>query len=213
MKNCDRNGPLMVYISKMVPTTDRGRFFAFGRVFSGTVSASSKVRIMGPNYKPGQTNDLFVDKSIPRAVIMMGGSVSPVEDVPCGNVCGLLGIDKYLVKSGTVTTYKEAHNMKVRLGIWEMLLLSLNSLQPTSLEFQVLKFSVSPVVRVAVDVSKPADLPRLLEGLKRLAKSDPMLQVSNEGGQNIVSGAGELHLEICMSDLRDYSGVPIKVIS
>ncbi|ELU13261.1 hypothetical protein CAPTEDRAFT_217885 [Capitella teleta] len=187
MKNCDPNGPLMIYISKMVPTTDKGRFFAFGRVFAGTASSSQKVRIMGPNFKPGHTLDLFVDKTIPRTVIMMGGSVNAVAEVPCGNVCGLLGIDKYLVKSGTVTTFKEAHNMKV------------------------LKFSVSPVVRVAVDVSKPADLPRLIEGLRRLAKSDPMLQVSNEGGQNIIAGAGELHLEICLNDLREYSGVGIKV--
>lgn len=38
VKNCDPNGPLMMYISKMVPTTDKGRFYAFGRVFSGKVS-------------------------------------------------------------------------------------------------------------------------------------------------------------------------------
>lgn len=36
--NCDKNGPLMVFISKMVPTSDGGRFYAFGRVFAGTVS-------------------------------------------------------------------------------------------------------------------------------------------------------------------------------
>lgn len=43
---------------------------------------------------------------------------------------------------------------------------------------QVLKFSVSPVVQVAVEAARPADLPKLLEGLRRLAKSDPMVQVS-----------------------------------
>jgi elongation factor 2 len=37
IQHCDPNGPLMLYISKMVPTSDRGRVFAFGRVFSGTV--------------------------------------------------------------------------------------------------------------------------------------------------------------------------------
>ena len=41
-----------------------------------------------------------------------------------------------------------------------------------------MKFSVSPVVRVAVEPRNPADLPKLVEGLKRLAKSDPMVQVS-----------------------------------
>ena len=40
-----------------------------------------------------------------------------------------------------------------------------------------MKFSVSPVVRVAVEAENPADLPKLVEGLKRLAKSDPMVQV------------------------------------
>ena len=41
-----------------------------------------------------------------------------------------------------------------------------------------MKFSVSPVVRVAVEPKNPADLPKLVEGLKRLSKSDPMVQVS-----------------------------------
>lgn len=53
MKNCDPKGALCMYVSKMVPTTDKGRFFAFGRVFSGTISTGMKVRIMGPNYTPG----------------------------------------------------------------------------------------------------------------------------------------------------------------
>ena len=49
----------MIFISKMVPTTDRGRFFAFGRIFSGTVATGQKVRIMGANYKPGKKDELF----------------------------------------------------------------------------------------------------------------------------------------------------------
>ncbi len=53
IRNCDPEGPLMVYISKMIPTSDKGRFFAFGRVFAGKVATGSKVRIMGPNYVPG----------------------------------------------------------------------------------------------------------------------------------------------------------------
>lgn len=47
---CDKDGPLMVFISKMVPNADKSRFYAFGRVFSGTIQAGQKVRIMGPNY-------------------------------------------------------------------------------------------------------------------------------------------------------------------
>lgn len=40
IKNCDPLAPLMMYISKMVPTSDKGRFYAFGRVFSGRVNTT-----------------------------------------------------------------------------------------------------------------------------------------------------------------------------
>lgn len=44
---------------------------------------------------------------------MMGRYVEAIEDVPSGNICGLVGVDQFLVKTGTITTYKNAHNMKV----------------------------------------------------------------------------------------------------
>jgi elongation factor 2 len=47
---CDKDGELCIFISKMIPSADKGRFYAFGRVFSGTVAAGQKVRIQGPNY-------------------------------------------------------------------------------------------------------------------------------------------------------------------
>jgi len=74
-----------------------------------------------------------------------------------------------------------------------------------------MKFSVSPVVRVAVRCKNPADLPKLVEGLKRLSKADPMVQIfSEESGEHIIAGAGELHLEICLKDLEeDHACIPI----
>ena len=104
--------PLMMYISKMVPTSDKGRFYAFGRVFSGTVATGQKVRIMGPNYLPGKKEDLYV-KPIQRTVLMMGRNTEPIEDVPCGNIVGLVGVDQYLVKTGTISTFEHAHNLRV----------------------------------------------------------------------------------------------------
>ncbi|XP_074649838.1 eukaryotic translation elongation factor 2-like [Tubulanus polymorphus] len=187
IKECNVDGPLMMYVSKMVPTSDKGRFYAFGRVFAGTVASGQKVRIMGPNYTVGKKEDLYM-KSIQRTVLMMGRSVEQIPDVPCGNICGLVGVDQYLVKTGTISTFEHAHNLKV------------------------MKFSVSPVVRVAVAPKDPSHLLKLIEGLKRLAKSDPMVQVTLDDAtsQNIVAGAGELHLEICLKDLEeDHACVPI----
>lgn len=58
MRDCDPEGPLMIYISKMIQSGEKGRFYAFGRVFSGTVRTGHKVRIMGPNFVPGKSTDL-----------------------------------------------------------------------------------------------------------------------------------------------------------
>lgn len=59
MLECDSKGPLMMYVSKMVPTNDKGRFYAFGRVFSGVVQVGQKVIIMGPNHVPGSKKDVY----------------------------------------------------------------------------------------------------------------------------------------------------------
>merc|ERR1712021_43021 len=184
---CDPKGHLMMYVSKMVPTSDKGRFYAFGRVFSGTIATGMKVRIMGPNYVPGEKTDLF-KKSIQRTILMMGGKVEALDSIPAGNLAGLVGVDQFLVKTGTVCSWEGSHNMKV------------------------MKFSVSPVVRVAVECKNASDLPKLVEGLKRLSKSDPMVQITiEESGEHIIAGAGELHLEICLKDLEeDHACVPLR---
>ena len=188
IKKCDKDGPLCIFISKMVPTNDKGRFYAFGRVFSGIVATGQKVRIMGPNYVPGSKNDLNV-KNIQRTVIMMGGKVEAVPDVPCGNTVGLVGVDQYLLKQGTICTAEDAHNIRV------------------------MKYSVSPVVRVAVEVKNASDLPKLADGLKKLSKSDPLvLCYTEESGEHIIAGCGELHIEIFLKDLQEeYAKCDLKI--
>merc|ERR1711988_400379 len=187
MMECKQDGPLMIYISKMVPTPDNSRFVAFGRVFSGMIKTGMKARIMGPNYVPGNKSDLY-QKSIQRVMLMMAGKTEPIDDVPCGNTVGIVGVDQYILKTGTITDQETAHNIKV------------------------MKYSVSPVVQQSVRPKNAADLPKLVEGLKRLSKSDPIVQcTTSESGEHIVAGAGELHLEICLKDLEDdfMKGTPI----
>ena len=45
-----------------------------------------------------------------RTVLMMGSNMESIEDVPAGNICALVGLDRYLMKTGTITTYKEVHS-------------------------------------------------------------------------------------------------------
>jgi len=186
---CKADAGVVMYVSKMVPTSEKGRFYAFGRVFSGTIATGQEVRIQGPDYQPGSKKDLFV-KKIQRTVLMMGRYVEQLADCPCGNIIGLVGVDAYLLKAGTISTIPTAHNI---VGM---------------------RYSVSPVVRVAVECTNASDLPKLMEGLKRLAKSDPLVQCfTAPTGEHIIAGAGELHLEICLKDLREdfMKGAPIKM--
>merc|ERR1712238_146055 len=97
-----------------------------------------------------------------------------------GNTVALVGVDQYLLKSGTLTTLEDAHN------ITDM------------------KYSVSPVVKVAVKVKDGKDLPKLVDGLKKLSKSDPLvICTTEESGEHVIAGCGELHVEICLKDLRE----------
>jgi hypothetical protein len=67
--------------------------------------------------------------------------------------------------------------------------LLLTNFTPNFLLLQAMKFSVSPVVRVAVEPKVASDLPKLVEGLKRLARSDPMVQcIIEETGEHIIAG-------------------------
>jgi len=186
---CDPEAPLMMYISKMVPTSEKGRFYAFGRVFSGRISTGGTVRIQGPDFVQGKKTDLNI-KKVQRTILMMGRYVEQLVDAPCGNIVGLVGVDSYILKSGTITTFDQAHN------------------------FVDMKYSVSPVVRVAVEPQNASDLPKLIEGLKRLAKSDPLvLTYTAPTGEHVIAGAGELHLEICINDLKNdfMKGAPVKI--
>merc|ERR1712050_573860 len=179
IRSCDKEGALMMYVSKMVPTSDKGRFYAFGRVFSGTIATGQKVRIQGPHYKVGGREDLNI-KNIQRTVLMMGRTTEQIPDVPCGNTVALVGVDQFILESGTLTTIDTAHNIAD------------------------MKYSVSPVVKVAVKVKDGKELPKLVEGLKKLSKSDPLVVcTTEESGEHVIAGCGELHVEICLKDLRD----------
>ncbi|XP_073362697.1 elongation factor 2-like [Aegilops tauschii subsp. strangulata] len=182
IRKCDPEGPLMMYVSKMIPAPDVGRFFAFGRVFSGKVETGMKVRIMGPSYVSGMKRDLYV-KRVERTVIWMGRDQDGVGYASCGNLVGMVGLDECIAKGATLTSQEEVDACPIR----------------------AMKFSVSPVMYVTVECKPLSEIPKFTQGMKRLAKSDLVVFCSQVGQRTYtVAGAGELHLEICLNDLRGY---------
>ncbi|GAB2917396.1 elongation factor G [Streptomyces heilongjiangensis] len=70
-----------------------------------------------------------------------------------------------------------------------------------------------PVVSVAVEARRSTDTDRLASALARLAEEDPSLVVRTdpETGQTVLSGMGELHLEVAVERIRQTSGVEVTV--
>ncbi len=81
--------------------------------------------------------------------------------------------------------------------------------------FEELKHIFEPVITKAIEVTKTADLPKLVEILKKVAKEDPSIkvQINEETGESLISGMGELHLEIIENRIRTEKGLEIKTSS
>ncbi len=118
--------------------------------------------------------------------IFMGAERIEVEALPAGNIAAVTGLKDAIVGS-TVTTLIE--------------------MTP----FESLKHYSEPVMTVAVEAKSMKDLPKLVEVLRQVGKEDPTVQVSinEETGEHLISGMGELHLEIITGRIKRDKGVDI----
>lgn len=118
--------------------------------------------------------------------IFMGAERIEVDSLAAGNIAAVTGLKDAIVGS-TVST--------------------LQNMTP----FESLKHYSEPVMTVAVEAKSMKDLPKLVEVLRQVAKEDPTVQVSinEETGEHLISGMGELHLEIITGRIRRDKGVEI----
>jgi len=78
--------------------------------------------------------------------------------------------------------------------------------------FEELKHIFEPVITKAIEVKKTADLPKLVEILKKVAKEDPSIkiEINEQTGESLMSGMGELHLEIIENRIKTEKGLDVK---
>ena len=78
--------------------------------------------------------------------------------------------------------------------------------------FEELKHIFEPVITKAIEVTKTADLPKLVEILKKVAKEDPSIkiEINEQTGESLMSGMGELHLEIIENRIKTEKGLDVK---
>ncbi|MEK6916885.1 MAG: EF-Tu/IF-2/RF-3 family GTPase, partial [Nanoarchaeota archaeon] len=139
-------------------------------------------RLFSGTVSKGMTVYLLASHEVARiqqVYIFNGAKREVVEDVPAGNIIGIAGFKKGFAGE-TVAGDTDAE------------------------PFEQIKHLFEPVVTKAVEATKPSDLPKLIEVLKKVAKEDPSItiQINEETGEHLMSGMGELHLEIIENRIK-----------
>ncbi len=121
---------------------------------------------------------------IQQVFIYNGPKREIVDSAPSGNIIGIAGVKGF--PGETVT------------------------LEP-AVPFEELTHIFEPVVTKSVEAKRPSDLPRLIEVLRQVAKEDPTIkiEINEETGENLMSGMGELHLEVIENRIKTNKGLDI----
>lgn len=162
---------------------DSEHLIGFARLYSGTLSVGDTVYVLPPKFSPAYPHA----KPEPQKVIvtglylLMGRGLEALTSVPAGVVFGIGGLEGHVLKSGTLCSQLEG-----------------------AVNLAGVNMGSQPIVRVALEPVNPADLERMIRGMKLLEQSDPCAQYEVlESGEHVILTAGELHLERCLKDLRE----------
>lgn len=198
MLTCAPNGPLIVQVIKCYPCENPDKsdnFYIFGRVMGGTLHEGEAVKVLGESYTVEDDEDHRIC-NVGRLWIWNARYKMQVSHIGAGNWVLIEGADSNVVKTATIVSMedggKEAESACV---------------------FKPLQFDNSAVMKIAIEPVQPSELPKMLEGLRKVNKAYPLLSTRvEESGEHVIFGTGELHLDNVMHDLRTiYTSIDIKV--
>lgn len=189
---CDADGPLLIQVAKLYPTTDASEFRVFGRVLSGTVSAGQAVKVLGEEYSADDDEDMVLTHIGGVWVNETRYTVDAAE-VPAGSWVLLGNVDASISQTATICD--------ASLPV-----------EQTHI-FRKIDYMTESVLKVAVEPLNPSELPRMLDGLRSVNKSYPLLHTKvEESGEHTLLGTGELYLDCVMHDLRIlFSEIEVKI--
>lgn len=162
---------------------EREHLIGFARLFSGTLAVGDEVYVLPPKFNPASPHAAPEPQkvTITALYLLMGRSLEPLTSVPAGVVFGAAGLEGHILKSGTLCSQLEG-----------------------SVNLAGISLGSQPIVRVALEPENPADLGKMIAGLRLLEQSDPCAEYEVlESGEHVILTAGELHLERCLKDLRE----------
>ena len=193
IEKCDQDGPLVVQITKLFNTPNAMSFYSFGRVMSGTAKPGQQVRVLGEGYTIDDEEDMTIS-TIGDTWIAESRYNIPTSGVPAGNWVLISGIDNSIVKTATLVPPKLEDDEDAYI-------------------FKPIKHFTESVFKVAVEPINPSELPKMLDGLRKVNKSYPLITTKvEESGEHVVLGTGELYMDCVLHDLRRlYSEMELKV--
>lgn len=201
MAQCDPAGPLVMNVVKLYSSPDGTSFHALGRVYSGTLRAGDRVRVLGESYSLDDEEDM-AHADAASLSLGQGRYRMDLPEAYAGNWVLVEGIDAPINKTATVAA-AEASGGGRSDGLGD---LHVDIFRP-------LRFNAAAVLKLAVEPLNPAELPKMVEGLRRISKAYPLAGTKvEESGEHVVMGTGELYLDCIMHDLREvYSDIEVKV--
>ena len=190
---CHQDGPLIVHVTKLFNTPDASAFYALGRVMSGIAKSGQLVRVLGEGYTIDDEEDMTM-ATIADTWIAESRYNIPTSGVPAGNWVLMSGIDNSIVKSATLVPPRLEDDEDAYI-------------------FKPVKHFTESVFKVAVEPINPSELPKMLDGLRKINKSYPLITTKvEESGEHVVLGTGELYMDCVLHDLRRlYSEMELKV--
>ncbi|KAI1185438.1 P-loop containing nucleoside triphosphate hydrolase protein [Nemania serpens] len=193
MKKCDQGGPLVIHVTKLFNAPDAKSFYSFGRVMSGIARPGMQVRVLGEGYSIDDEEDMAM-ATIGNVYIAETRYNVETDGVPAGSLVLLSGVDNSIVKSATIVPPKLEDDEDAYI-------------------FKPVSHFTESVLKVAVEPINPSELPKMLDGLRKVNKSYPLVTTKvEESGEHIILGTGELYMDCVLHDLRRlYADMEIKV--
>ncbi len=146
-------------------------------------------RVFSGTLKEGQ--ELYVSGTagknrLQSVGVFMGGEREEVEEVPAGNVASVTGL-KDAIAGSTVSSVEMT-------------------------PFESIEHISEPVITKSIEAQKMDDLPKLIKVLQQVSKEDPTIgvEINEDTGEHLISGQGELHLEVITQRIERNQGIPVR---
>ena len=191
---CENTGPLYITIYKLYHKNNHLSFDLFGRILSGEISKGQSVKILGEHYSLNDKEDQVIIPKIKEIWINQTRYRIPMNKIYCGNLVLIDGVEISSPKNLTIVNNDiNIDNSQIEIC------------KPIKYNYSYMKVSVEPL--------NPSDLPKMIEGLRKIDRSYPASKIKvEESGENIILGTGELYMDSILYDLRNlYTDIELKV--